>query len=846
MRRLKQLLGTILLAAMTSTASATSASLLSGVRVDARDNAGVVTIQASGNFTHTEYRPTDSLILVDLAGVSLAHPDTQLHSVSVPGVLSWRVVGYRYASGAEVARVELNLAPGAQVKVADVEHGVELRVVGPSGTGAAQSANAQPAEPKKLLPSGHVFASARAAKTSDPSHIRNVSIVRSKEGLDVEITANGPIAATTMKLSSPDRVVVDIPNSILDGSKREIAVNGGSVKDVRVARYQNAPPSTRVVLDLLSAKDFEVVPGTNKLVVKLREPVVANPKAPVVANPKAPVNAQREDKAQLALQQPAVVPAAPEKVSVQPLLDKTAEAKSAEPKSVEAKTAPAYVITEPRITAGQAGKTTELPKSSEQVRAEIAAAHFTAAEPSTVSPGANTPPFLASASLAASPAMVNAALQQQAQLTAAPTSQISGCNTGRYTGDPFSINAKDVDLKDFFRLIHEISGLNIVLDQAVHGSLTIVLDDVPWDQALAIVLSNNGLDCVLQGNVLRIATIDTLRAEAESRHAQQDAQALAVPKQTVTRYLSYGHSKDVMPIIKKFLSPRGDVVSDDRSNALIIEDIPSVIPKIDALLPLLDRKTPEVEIEARVVSASRSFARDIGTQLGVGWGDSHTSIGGLNGNPSPIIDTNSNPGLIFDQNTKGAIPLFSNLPAAGGNAGLSLLHNNGLFRLDFILSLAENRGLAKILSRPRIITFNNVKAVIKQGQKIPIVTPAQLGGPPTVTYLDVVLRLTVTPQITAEHTIFLDIDVESTSINGKFSPGVNPSLNTAQATTQVLVSDGGTVVVGGVIVTQNTISVDQVPLLGDIPVLGNLFKHRAVTTSTNELIFFITPRILET
>ncbi|HET6842673.1 MAG TPA: type IV pilus secretin PilQ [Candidatus Angelobacter sp.] len=846
MRRLKQLLGTILLAAMTSTASATSASLLSGVRVDTRDNAGVVTIQASGNFTHTEYRPTDSLILVDLAGVSLAHPDTQLHSVSVPGVLSWRVVGYRYASGAEVARVELNLAPGAQVKVADVDHGVELRVVGASSPATAQLADTKSAEPKKLLPSGNVASSALAAKISGPSHIRNVAIVRGKDGLDVEITANGPIAASTMKLGSPDRLVVDIPNSILDGMKREIAVNGSSVKDIRVARYQNTPPSTRVVLDLLSARDFEVVPGANKLVVKLKDPVIANPKLPV--------NVQREQKAQLASQQPVPATSMSEKADIQPLPDKAAEVKSAEARSVETKSAetkmaPAYVITEPKFTAAQAEKPAELPKSSEQVRAEIAAAHFAAPETTTSSsPAANTPPFPSSASLAASPAMVNAALlqqQQQAQPAVAPANQISGCNTGRYTGEPFSINAKDVDLKDFFRAIHEFSGLNIVLDQAVHGSLTIVLDDVPWDQALAIVLSNNGLDCVLQGNVLRIATIDTLRAEAESRHAQQDAQALAVPKQTVTRYLSYGHSKDVVPIIKKFLSPRGDVVSDDRSNALIIEDIPSVIPKIDALLPLLDRKTPEVEIEARVVSASRSFARDIGTQLGVGWGDRNNAVAGLPGNPSPIIDHGSNPALIFDQAAAGAIPLFSNLPASG-NAGLSLLHNNGLFRLDFILSLAENRGLAKILSRPRIITFNNVKAVIKQGQKIPIVTPAQLGGPPTVTYLDVVLRLTVTPQITAEHTIFLDIDVESTSINGKFQAGVNPSLNTAQATTQVLVSDGGTVVVGGVIVTQNTITVDQVPLLGDIPVLGNLFKHRAVSTSTNELIFFITPRILET
>src|SRR6185437_11619137 len=179
---------------------------------------------------------------------------------------------------------------------------------------------------------------------------------------------------------------------------------------------------------------------------------------------------------------------------------------------------------------------------------------------------------------------------------------------GHYTGEPISVNLKDVDLKDFFRLIHEISGLNIVLDPEVHGSLTIVLDDVPWDQALDIVLKNNGLDRQLEGNVLRIATIDTLRKEAEARRGQIEAEALAVDKVTVTRYLSYAHSKDVVPTLKKLLSSRGDIISDDRTNAVIIQDIPSVIPQVDRLITQLDRKTQEVEIEARVVAATRTVA----------------------------------------------------------------------------------------------------------------------------------------------------------------------------------------------------------------------------------------------
>src|SRR5262249_3881524 len=166
------------------------------------------------------------------------------------------------------------------------------------------------------------------------------------------------------------------------------------------------------------------------------------------------------------------------------------------------------------------------------------------------------------------------------------------------------------------------------LDPTVRGTLTIVLDDVPWDQALDIVLKNNDLSRQLEGNVLRIATVDTLKREAENRRAEVEAEALAVEKVTITRFLSYAHSKDVVPTLKKFLSLRGDIVSDDRTNAIIISDIPGVLPQLDRLIAQMDRKTQEVEIEARVVAATRSFARDIGTQLGFGWGNGPTAIGG--------------------------------------------------------------------------------------------------------------------------------------------------------------------------------------------------------------------------
>jgi type IV pilus assembly protein PilQ len=203
--------------------------------------------------------------------------------------------------------------------------------------------------------------------------------------------------------------------------------------------------------------------------------------------------------------------------------------------------------------------------------------------------------------------------------------------------------------------------------------------------------------------------------------------------------------------------------------------------------------------------------------------------------------------LITPQGNTTTIPLFSNL-AASATSGLEFTNATANFRLDFILTMAESRGLVKVLSRPHISTQNNTAATIKQGAQIPVVTAAQLGGPPTVQYISAFLRLTVTPQITAENTIFLNIDVENTTADFSRVTGaqLNPALDTQQATTSVLVKDGGTVVIGGVIQTQNNLAIAQVPVLGNIPLLGHVFKHTNINTQTQELIFFITPKIIET
>jgi type IV pilus assembly protein PilQ len=658
---------------------------------------------------------------------------------------------------------------------------------------------------------------------SKPAALQSVNVLRMDDGIGVEITAHGAVKPRLSRLDHPARVVVDLPNTIVGSSSRLISVDHDGVKAVRLGTDGQTAPTARIVVDLMQECRYELVPGSNnRMVLKLyTKPAAAAKAAP--ATVKAP--------------QPAVVAsnpvAVPQVVAAMP---------AKEPKLIQTSaSATDFAFIEPSYRPKDSAAADDAkPVVEPSERAAAAAVKF------AERPEGNLLPTASAAMQAATPAQpaVNMAAEQKVQASQAPA--VTG---PKYTGEPISVNLKDVDLKDFFRLIHEISGLNVVLDPNVKGTLTIVLDDVPWDQALDIVLKNNDLARQLEGNVLRIATVDTMRKEAESRRAQVEAEALAVDKVTVTRFLSYAHSKDVVPTVKSFLTQRGDVIADDRTNALIIQDIPSVMPSIDRLLTQLDRKTQEVEIEARVVAATRSFARDIGTQLGFGWGNGKTAVGGASSvGTSPITVGGLTPGYITvgGSTTGSTIPLFSNLPVTSPSSGLSFVNASNNVRIDAILTMAESRGLLKILSRPRVVTQNNIQALVRQGVRVPIVTQAQLGGPPTVTYVDAFLRLTVVPQITSEGTIFLNVDVENTTPDFGRTVQGNPTLITQQATTQVLVTDGGTVVIGGVIQTQNSANVAQVPLLGNIPFLGNLFKHQTVSTSNQELIFFITPRIIQT
>ncbi len=407
----------------------------------------------------------------------------------------------------------------------------------------------------------------------------------------------------------------------------------------------------------------------------------------------------------------------------------------------------------------------------------------------------------------------------------------------QYSGEIISLDLKDYDIKDFFRLISEISGLNIVLDPNVAGNVTLKLVDVPWDQALDVVLQNYQLGGLLQGNVLRIATNGTLQGEQAAQKALRDAQDLAVPLDTLTFVLNYTKASDVSPTLQRMLSPRGTIIMDARRNALIVSDIPSQFTKVDDLVKFLDTAAQQVEIEGRLLSAVKSFSKDLGNQIGLLIGArSGNVLTGVPGTSSPFARTPA-PRV----STGAGLPLVANFPA-GGTSGLSfLMKAGGDILLDEIITASEAKGTAKLISRPKVITQNNIAATVSQGTQIPVQT--NVNNTISTQFLRFTLNLTVTPQITEAGTILLTVSIENSQPD--FARAVNgiPSVSTQQAQTQVLIPDGGTAVIGGILLDNDSVNIRQVPGLGSIPIVGNLFKSTSTIKSTSELIFFVTARI---
>jgi type IV pilus assembly protein PilQ len=441
-----------------------------------------------------------------------------------------------------------------------------------------------------------------------------------------------------------------------------------------------------------------------------------------------------------------------------------------------------------------------------------------------------------------------------------------------FVGEPINLNVVNADVRDILNYVTEQYGVNFVIDKSVKQvPVTVNVSDVPWNIALDSILRAQELGIQVNGPILRVADSKILATEGEIIRQANETKLDSSPLYTEFIRLNYARAagtlnrgssssgtpagssssaggstggsggEGLLPIIKRRLSRRGSIETDGRSNSLIVTDVRENIDAIRQLVAILDQPEPQVEIEARIVVATRNFSRDVGVQLSglvIGARGSGAQGGTLPNNTTGLTVPNGLP------NTGPNNSMFSSIP----NTVIGL--TTGIFgtaQINMLISAGEQKGQAKVIATPRVTALNNREAIIESKTQIPITTiqPGQAaGGAPiaTTTYIDVPLKLQITPQITDQGTIVLEVLAENSS-TPPVTGGAAPAINTQKMQTQVTVPDGGTTVVGGVLFDDERENQDRTPGLSKIPLLGNLFKRKGVSRNTNEILFFITPRI---
>lgn len=432
-----------------------------------------------------------------------------------------------------------------------------------------------------------------------------------------------------------------------------------------------------------------------------------------------------------------------------------------------------------------------------------------------------------------------------------------------YTGERLTLNFQDIETRAVLQLLADTSGQNMVISDTVGGNVTLRLQNVPWDQALDIVMRSKGLDMRQDGNVMFIAPAAEIAArEKELLSARAEVQELA-PLRTEYLQVNYAKASDLAALIKSgtdtsLLSERGGVAIDERTNTLLLQDTSERLTDIRRLVSTLDIPVRQVMIEARIVIVNDDYSRELGVRFGANVAFQHGGSDGLGVAGSPVGNEDDDDGVIISPNPGIPSPIGVELPSnpddrylvnlpvanAAGRLALTLLDSDYLVDLELSAAQAEGRG--EIISSPRLITANQREATIEQGVEIPY-QESSSSGATTTQFKKAVLSLRVTPQITPDNRVILDLTVSKDSVGqlvASATGGFVPSIDTREIITQVLVNDGQTVVLGGILETERTDTEQKVPLLGDVPVLGRLFKTTRNTDNKDELLIFVTPRIL--
>ncbi|HTS02998.1 MAG TPA: type IV pilus secretin PilQ, partial [Thermoanaerobaculia bacterium] len=758
-------------------------------------------------------------------------------------------------------------APQTVAVQADSEPSIKAVDV-PSGAASSSAATtvALPAGDEPPVPVHHAAAGARATRLS------GIAIAQTAERLVVTLSGNGSFAYDTFSLANPPRYVVDLPGVLLATSKKSQDVRHPGVTRVRASQFKGgSEPVTRVVFDLAAPAEPSARAASSGLAFAFGS--AAAREAPAAASagsaplvkvvPPVPAEAPAPQTVSAAPEKVAVVvPAAgsyekheidePREAVVRPT--EAAPAPVASAATTEpAPAAPAPPVSEPAASAPPAPAPSDttaslkappvsepphLVTATPEIRLvpESKPVAVAAATSRPVPPAAEPAPRRKKS--AEDKALIEAAetLLNQQDAASKPHEILNpfeartlGAGEKQYTGEPITLNLKDADIKDTLQRFSELTQLNIVLDPDVRGTVTVSLQEIPWDQALELILKINQLGYVLEGNVMRIASSAKLLQEEQARLAFTAAQDKNRPLRTVLQKVSYGNVEEMAATARKVMSSRGDIFVDKRSNTLVIKELPDYLPTVLDLIKNLDVASPQVMIEARIIEATRTFSNS----LGVVWGFNGVADA-AHGNTTGLVFPNSG-------SVAGNVSLPSGAPQV---LQLSLANVLDTFRLDASIHAAEARGLVKVVSTPKVQTQTGEPASIQSGFQIPVQTT--VNNTTSVLYINATLRLDVTPQITNEGTVIMDLNVQkrepAAGIN--IASGQNIPLTTRDAKTRLMVRDGGTAVIGGIFKITTNDAQSMIPGLWKIPIIGNLFRSRDQSEDTDELMIFITPRII--
>lgn len=752
---------------------------IEGMGAEAGPSGPVLHLRATEELETVHYSPQPGVWVVELPEASwnqgaglLTEPELGIERAELDHVEEF---------GKRVSRLTVWLNEPAQLMLDPVGGGLDLIFTSFTGPGSSITSAVTREEVLVASKDEAVAAPDRAPASSlgGPANLFEVVPVRTGDGVVVELKSDRPLHVRAFTLPDPSRLVLDLNGVVNHVARRLMPVNAPLVSQVRVAQFQATPePVTRVVLDLRGRVDYRISETANGATIS----VGAYGAVPPVITESVQVGQTGIIEMHRSHPKSAPEPEPAEEV-VSTLFDLPEESTSAE------------IATDRARRADRSPWVADTSQLIEQADA------LTVFDAPTVS--------------GESFAITEVATEEQ-----------------QFTGEPITLTLKDADIKDVLKTFSVLTDLNIVLDPAVSGSVTVELREVPWDQALDLILRINGLDYVLENNVLRVAPISKLAQEKSAKAAFAIEIEKARPLRTVLKPISYSKASDIAALLSSdsyLLSSRGSVTVDERTNTLILRDVVDRIDGILRLIESLDLPTPQVVIEGRIVETTRQFSR----ALGVSWGFSGI-MDAQHGNDTGLRFPNS---ISVD----GTV----NLPAGNPVLGMTFGDILNTFNLDFLLMAAENDGYARVVSTPRVTTQNLKPASIRSGLQIPVQTVAN--NTVTVQYVDATLRLEVTPQITAEGTVNLEINIKKQRPAPEFAVvgGQNAPIFTRDAQTELLVRDGGTTVIAGIYEITEGENENRIPGMHKIPIFGWLFKNKTITRDHDELLIFVTPRIVK-